>query len=183
MPLTNLKPALYRVGEAQEARSGWVDPKTGNISDTADDDLMSVQLVPQARLAFAVGQIVEFTKPVDVYPMDCIQEGERAHVAYMDNDTGEVGLYLEAIHDGLALNTLPLVPFHDEETLASVRAYERRTNTEPVPVASPSLWRATLRHAITALIAVALWEGVFETALAAAVDLPHPISIIINEYF
>ena len=62
LPLSNLKPVFYRVGEALEIHSGWIDPETGDIWDTVYDNQMTVKVVPGAYPAFKVGQRVEFTK-------------------------------------------------------------------------------------------------------------------------
>ena len=83
LPSSNLKPVFYRVGEALEIHSGWTD-ETGDIWDTADDNQMAVRLVPGARPAFKLGQRVEFTEAVDVYPATHVLGGERAHVAYLE---------------------------------------------------------------------------------------------------
>ena len=75
LPLSNLKPVFYRVGEALEIHSGWCD-ETDGIWDTADDNQMAVKLVPGAYRAFKVGQRVEFTK---AGPLPCgTRSGRRA---------------------------------------------------------------------------------------------------------
>ena len=123
LPSSNLKPVFNRIGEALEIHSGWIDPETDGIWDTANDNQMAVKLVPGAYPAFKVGQRVEFTKAVDLYPAAHVLGGERAHVAYLEGSSGEIGLFLEAVHIGLEDNTLPLVPFHNNEALASVSAH------------------------------------------------------------
>lgn len=165
MPTTNLRPVFYRVGEALELHSGWIDTETGDIWDTVPDNLMAVELVPGAYPAFKVGQRVEFTEEVDLYPAARILVGERAHVAYLEGSSGEIGLFLEAVHIGLEDNTLPLVPFHHEETLAGLRVFKRP---------SPALWRSSLRLAAAVLIALGVWQ-LGETIAAVASVVSEPV--------
>ena len=47
-PLSNLKPVFYRVKEALEIHSGWIDPETGDIWDTVYDNQKAVKVVPGA---------------------------------------------------------------------------------------------------------------------------------------
>jgi hypothetical protein len=148
MPLTNLKPAFYRIAEGQAVQSGWINTATGDICDTEDGDHYRIRVVPGARLAFTVGQRVEFTAPVDLYPYDVVLAGERAHVAAC-NEEGEVSLLLEGIHDGLEDNTLVLVPFHDAETLSSVQLFQPVARPKSCYKASPSLrWSVAIFVAV-----------------------------------
>jgi len=178
MPLSNLNPVFYRVGEALEIHSGWIDPEKGDIWDTANDNQMAVKLVPGAYPAFKVGQRVEFTEAVDLYP-EAILEGERAHVAYVEGSSGEIGLFLEAVHIGLDDNTLPLAPFLNDEPLASMRVF---TGAGVVPSRTGSLWSDALRLAAAVAIILAVWEGLVEGTITKAAHLPahHRITTLIS---
>ena len=169
LPLSNLKPVFYRVGEALEIHSGWIDPETGDIWDTVNDNQMAVKRVPGAYPAFKVGQRVEFTKAVDLYPAAHVLGGERAHVAYVEGSSGEIGLFLEAVHIGLDDNTLPLAPFLNDEPLASMRVF---TGAGVVPSRTGSLWSDALRLAAAVAIILAVWEGIVEGTIANAAHLP-----------
>jgi len=178
LPLSNLKPVFYRVGEALEIHSGWIDPETGDIWDTVNDNQMAVKRVPGAYPAFKVGQRVEFTKAVDLYPAAHVLGGERAHVAYLEGSSGEIGLFLEAVHIGLEDNTLPLVPFHSNETLASVRVFKGSGVTSR----TGSLWSDALRLAAAVAIILAVWEGLVEGTIAKAAHVPahHRITTLVS---
>ena len=128
---------------------------------------MAVKLVPGAYPAFKVGQRVEFTEAVDIYP-EAILEGERAHVAYVEGSSGVIGLFLEAVHIGLEDNTLPLVPFHSNETLASVRVFKGSGVTSR----TGSLLSDALLLAAAVAIILAVWEGMVEGTIANAAHLP-----------
>jgi len=177
LPLSNLKPVFYRFGEALEIHSGWCD-ETDGIWDTADDNQMAVKLVPGAYPAFKVGQRVEFTEAVDVYPATHVLGGERAHVAYVEGSSGVIGLFLEAVHIGLEDNTLPLVPFHSNETLASVRVFKGSGVTSR----TGSLWSDALRLAAAVAIILAVWEGLVEGTIAKAAHVPahHRITTLVS---
>jgi hypothetical protein len=177
LPSSNLKPVFYRVGEALEIHSGWCDEKD-DIWDTADDNQMAVRLVPGARPAFKLGQRVEFTEAVDIYPATHVLGGERAHVAYLEG-SGEIGLFLEAVHMGLEDNTLPLVPFQNDDTLASMRVF---TGAGVVPSRTGSLWSDALRLAAAVAIILAVWEGLVEGTITKAAHLPahHRITTLVS---
>jgi hypothetical protein len=170
MPLRDLKPVLYRMGNEAKVRSGWINPVTSDISDTEANNLQSVAIVPHARAAFTVGQRVEFASLVDLFPYDCIRAAERAHVAAVDAETGEVQLLLEGIHDGLEGNLLSVVPFEAEETIAALRLFEQpRTALAKSPRAerAPSLlWALAAFGAVLPIGAVATF---FTDAHVAAV--------------
>jgi hypothetical protein len=154
MPLTNLKPAFYRVAGTQAVQSGWINEATGDICDTEDGDHMRVRVIPGAKPAFTIGQRLEFVAAVDLYPYDVVTIGERAHVASIDLQSGEACLLLEGIHDGLEDNMMVLTPFNDEEVLASVRDFEevvKASHSAP----RPSLWwAAAIFGAVVPLVVV-----------------------------
>ena len=177
MSLTKRNPVFYRIGEALEIHSGWIDPETGDIWDTVYDNQMAVKVVPGAYPAFKVGQRVEFTKAVDLYPAAHVLGGERAHVAYLEA-SGEIGLFLEAVHIGLEDNTLPLVPFHNEEQMASVRVFKGARATSR----TGSLLSDALRLAAAVAIILAVWEGLVEGTITAAAHLPahHRITTLLS---
>jgi hypothetical protein len=133
MPLTNLKPAFYRVAGTLAVQSGWINEATGDICDTEEGDFMAIRVVPNASLAFTIGQRWEFTAPVDLSPYAFVAGSERCHVASIDKVTGEVGLLLEGIHNGLDGNLLVIVPFHDDAVLARLVEFKpkRCVRTSP----------------------------------------------------
>jgi hypothetical protein len=178
LPSSNLKPVFYRIGEALEIHSGWIDPETGDIWDTVYDNQKAMKLVPGAYPAFKVGQRVEFAEAVDIYPATHVLGGERAHVAYMEG-SGEIGLFLEAVHMGLEDNTLPLVPFQNDDTLASMRVFK---GAGVVPSRTGSLWSDALRLAAAVAIILAVWEGIVEGTIANAAHLPahHRITTLVS---
>jgi len=176
--LTKRNPVFYRIGEALEIHSGWIDPETGDIWDTVYDNQMAVKLVPGAYPAFKVGQRVEFTKAVDLYPAAHVLGGERAHVAYVEGSSGVIGLFLEAVHIGLEDNTLPLVPLHNNEALASMRVFKGAGVTSR----TGSLLSDALRLAAAVAIILAVWEGMVEGTIASAAHLPahHRITTLLS---
>ena len=178
MSLTKRNPVFYRIGEALEIHSGWIDPETGDIWDTVYDNQMAVKLVPGAYPAFKVGQRVEFTKAVDLYPAAHILGGERAHVAYVEGSSGVIGLFLEAVHIGLEDNTLSLEPFHNEEQMASVRVFKGAGGTSR----TGSLLSDALLLAAAVAIILAVWEGLVEGTITAAAHLPahHRITTLLS---
>jgi hypothetical protein len=143
MPLTNLRPIFYRVEEVPKVRSGWINPATGNISDVVPDNEQAVAIVARAKPAFAMGQRVEFSGPLDLYPVTTILRGERAIVQHHDEETGVVELFLEQVHNGLADNTLTVEPFHDEHVLECLRPLETLPVSVPLkgaPRVPSALW-------------------------------------------
>ena len=105
---------------------------------------------------------------MDLYPAAHVLGGERAHVAYVEGSSSVIGLFLEAVHIGLEDNTLPLVPFHNNEALASMRVFKGAGVTSR----TGSLLSDALRLAAAVAIILAVWEGMVEGTIASAAHLP-----------
>lgn len=144
-----LRPVFFRVTECLIATSGWIDTANEDIWACSSDvyalaliancgcgqskRLLSLQpyedtgmvLVPQATLALTIGERIEFTREVDLYPCDVIEKGERAVVGRRDKCTGLVELYLEQHHIKMAdtNNCLACMPHTDADLIGSIRPY------------------------------------------------------------
>lgn len=106
--------------------SGWQATTTGDIY-TLDETGRGYVLVAGATPALLKGVRVEFTRAVDLYPTDFIEERERGIISHVDAETGTVSVLLEGVHNGLGDNTLTLTPHQDEEAVAALERFKPRT--------------------------------------------------------
>lgn len=154
MPIRHLRPVFYTIEDSAAVLSGWINPISRDVFTTKADNEMDVELVPRARPAFQIGERVEFTDTVELYPAEDILPHERGHVAALDED-GAVSIFLEGVHSGLEDNTLIIRPFHDGWILEALRRFVRdessRTTIESLKR------RALSTFSLGVLVASAPW--------------------------
>lgn len=119
MNTLNVRPAFYRPRGSETIISGWQATTTGDIY-TLDETGQGYALVAGAKVALGKGTRVEFTKALDLFPTDFIEERERGIVSHVDEETGTVSVLLEGVHVGLGDNTLALTPHNDDEAIAAL---------------------------------------------------------------
>lgn len=139
MPLTNMKPAFYRVG-THAVQSGWINKATGDYCNTEEDNENAIRVIPGARSAFTIGHRFQFARAVDLYPDAMVESGECCVVASVNDDSGEVCFKLEGFHMGLHDNMLSLAPFHDDDVIACLEAYKQPVAAKRRREVVPSLW-------------------------------------------
>lgn len=164
MPIRTFRPVFYTTEGMADVLSGWINPETRDVFTTKADNEMEVELVPRARPAFQIGERVEFTDLIELYPAEDILPHERGHVAFLDEEIGAVGIFLEGVHSGLEDNTLVIRPFHDAWILEAVRRFVRDDNKERAPLSQRTFTAFTLGMSLASVPwLMARAEGFTET--------------------
>lgn len=128
MRLSQLRPVFFR-STGKVIRSGWIDITNGDVWCRESEEGERV-LIPGARPALLIGERVQFTTEVDIWPEGFVEPGDRGVVFKRDRISGAVQVILEGFQ--LGDNSLVLQPHNvDEMVLEGIKQHSDMFTTAP----------------------------------------------------